>query len=58
MDIKVKGGQKLSGEITPSGSKNSAVALISASILFDKPVTFKNVPEITDVVRLIKILEK
>ncbi len=57
MNIKVKGRQVLSGEITPSGSKNSAVALIPASILFDKPVVFENIPEITDVARLIKILE-
>lgn len=58
MDIKVKGGQVISGEITPSGSKNSSVALIPATILFDKPVVLKNVPEITDVDRLIKILQK
>ncbi|RJR30048.1 UDP-N-acetylglucosamine 1-carboxyvinyltransferase [Candidatus Microgenomates bacterium] len=58
MDIKIKGGQVLSGEITPSGSKNSVVALVPATILFDKPVTLKNVPDITDVPRLVKILEK
>ncbi|SRR5258708_4668329 len=58
MNIKVKGGQILSGEITPSGSKNSAVALVAASILFDKPVIFNNIPEIPDVERLVKILQK
>lgn len=58
MNIKIKGGQKLSGTITPSGSKNSAVALIPATILFDKPVTLRNVPDITDVGRLVRILEK
>lgn len=58
MDIKVKGGQILSGEVYPSGSKNSAIHLVCATILFDKPVTLKNVPEITDVVRLVKILQK
>ena len=57
MNIRVQGRQILSGEITPSGSKNSAVALIPASILFDKPITFKNTPDITDVTRLISILE-
>lgn len=57
MDLIVKGGQTLSGELTPSGSKNAAVALIPASILFDEPITLTNVPEITDVVRLVKIIE-
>lgn len=58
MDLIVKGGQRLSGTITPSGSKNASVALIPASLLFDKPVRFTNVPAITDVARLINILKK
>jgi UDP-N-acetylglucosamine 1-carboxyvinyltransferase len=57
MNIKVKGGQVLSGEITPSGSKNSAVAIIPSTILFNKIVTIENVPEITDVERLLKMLK-
>jgi len=58
MDIKVQGNQTISGVLTPSGSKNSAVAMVPASILFDEPVIFENVPDITDVVRLTGILEK
>lgn len=56
MNIRIKGGAKLSGEITPSGLKNSIVALIPASILFRDPVTLTNVPEITDVERLVGLL--
>lgn len=56
MHIKVQGRQTLSGEITPSGSKNSAVALIPATILFDRPITLKNVPDIKDVQILEEIL--
>jgi UDP-N-acetylglucosamine 1-carboxyvinyltransferase len=56
MHIKVRGGQVLSGTITPSGSKNSIVALIPATILFNQPVTLSNVPEITDVAKLIDLL--
>jgi UDP-N-acetylglucosamine 1-carboxyvinyltransferase len=56
MTLKISGGQVLSGTITPSGSKNSAVCLIPATLLFDRPVTLKNVPEITDVTRLVEIL--
>lgn len=58
MNIRIKGGNVLSGEITPSGSKNSVVALIPATLLFDKPITFSNVPDITDVTRLVDILTK
>lgn len=56
MTLKITGGSSLAGEITPSGSKNSIVTLIPASLLFNKPVTFTNVPDITDVTRLIEIL--
>ncbi|OGM24909.1 hypothetical protein A3D00_00210 [Candidatus Woesebacteria bacterium RIFCSPHIGHO2_02_FULL_38_9] len=56
MNIKVKGGQVLEGEITPSGSKNSAVAIIPSTLLFDKPVFLENIPDITDVDKLITIL--
>ena len=58
MNIKVKGKQVLTGEITPSGSKNSAVALLPSTLLFDKPVVLKNVPEITDVTKLMNIMTK
>ena len=34
------------------------MCLIPASILFDHPVTFTNVPDITDVARLVRILTK
>src|SRR3989344_2443704 len=58
MNIKVSGGQVLRGEITPSGSKNSAVTIIPATILFDGEVVLENVPEITDVTRLTDTLMK
>jgi UDP-N-acetylglucosamine 1-carboxyvinyltransferase len=58
MNIKVNGGQVLSGEIYPSGSKNSAVALLPASVLFDSEVVFENIPEITDVQKIADILMK
>lgn len=58
MNIEVKGKQVLSGEICPSGSKNSAVALIPATILFDKKVVLENIPDITDVDKLVAIMRK
>ncbi len=53
----VKGGHRLSGEITIGGAKNSTVALIPAAILADTPVRFDSVPDILDVHNLMVILE-
>jgi len=58
MKIRIQGQQKLKGEITPSGSKNSAVALIPATLLAPGVTELKNVPDITDVNRLLGIMEK
>ena len=53
----VKGQQKLSGEVTIGGAKNSTVALIPAVILADTPVKFDSVPDILDVHNLMLILK-
>ncbi|MGH2119146.1 UDP-N-acetylglucosamine 1-carboxyvinyltransferase, partial [Aerococcus sp. L_32] len=53
----IKGGNPLKGEITVSGAKNSAVALIPAAIMADSPVVIEGVPEIEDVFALIEILK-
>ena len=54
--IIIDGGQKLSGEIKISGAKNSAVALVPASILCDELVTIDNIPNISDISALKEIL--
>ena len=54
--MKVEGGHKLSGTITISGAKNSAVALIPASILSDEPVKISNIPNISDIDAINEIL--
>lgn len=54
--IIINGGKKLNGEINISGAKNSAVALIPASILCDEEVVITNVPNISDVDALEEIL--
>jgi UDP-N-acetylglucosamine 1-carboxyvinyltransferase len=58
VNIKISGGQKLSGVINPSGSKNSVVAVLPSTILLKSPVTLRNVPDITDVTKLVNILQK
>ena len=59
MDVfKIQGGRRLKGKITVSGAKNSAVALIPASILADSSVTIGGIPEISDAWTLKALLEE
>ena len=55
--IKIEGGHPLEGTVRISGSKNATVALISAAILANGPVTIVGVPNISDVSALQQILE-
>ena len=52
----VKGGCHLDGEVTISGAKNAALAIIPAVILCDEPCRIENVPNISDVSLIGKIL--
>jgi UDP-N-acetylglucosamine 1-carboxyvinyltransferase len=52
-DLVINGGQPLSGTITPSGNKNSALPILCATLLTDAPVRLRNVPAITDVEKLV-----
>lgn len=54
--IIIEGNKKLTGQIKISGSKNSAVALIPATVLCDEEVTIANVPNISDIDALDEIL--
>ena len=47
--LKIQGGFTLSGSVRVSGAKNSAVALIPATILAESPVTIEGLPDISDV---------
>lgn len=53
----VKGGNRLSGEVTVSGSKNAALPILCASLLSKEPTTLENVPDIEDIHSMIRILE-
>jgi len=48
----------LSGEIYPSGSKNSAVHILPATLLLDEKVVLENIPDIKDVSTIITVLQK
>lgn len=52
----IQGGKQLSGEVTPSGNKNSALPLLAACTLTDEPVILHNVPLIRDVEAMRKLI--
>jgi UDP-N-acetylglucosamine 1-carboxyvinyltransferase len=54
--LKIKGGAKLSGSVKISGAKNSALPVIAATILSDKPVRLTNLPNVVDIRTLLKLL--
>lgn len=56
--IHIKGGKLLEGTINISGAKNSCVALLPAAILCSDQATIDNVPDISDVFYLKKIIEQ
>lgn len=54
--MKIVGGNDLTGTVKISGAKNSAVALIPAALLSSGSVKIKNIPNISDIDALIDIL--
>jgi UDP-N-acetylglucosamine 1-carboxyvinyltransferase len=56
--LKIEGGNKLKGSVRISGAKNSAVALIPATILAESPVIIDGLPSISDVQILSDLLEE
>jgi UDP-N-acetylglucosamine 1-carboxyvinyltransferase len=54
--FKIRGGNKLKGEIIPQGAKNEALQILSATLLSAEPITVHNVPNIVDVNKLIELI--
>ena len=52
----IQGKKPLKGEISVSGAKNAALKMIPASILAASPCLIKNVPEISDIEKLLEIM--
>ena len=52
----IQGGNPLEGEVSISGAKNSALPILSATLLTDKPVTISNVPHLHDITTTIELL--
>ncbi len=54
----INGGKRLNGEVTISGAKNAAVAIVPAALLVDGPCRIENVPKIIDVTLQLEILRE
>ncbi|MGN0550888.1 MAG: UDP-N-acetylglucosamine 1-carboxyvinyltransferase [Acutalibacteraceae bacterium] len=54
----INGGTPLMGEVTISGAKNAAVAIIPAVILSDEPCRIENIPSISDVNFIANIIKE
>lgn len=53
----IQGGHPLCGEISVSGSKNTSLKLIAATILTDRECIFANIPRISDIEVMLKIIQ-
>jgi UDP-N-acetylglucosamine 1-carboxyvinyltransferase len=56
--FQIEGGYRLNGELEPQGAKNEALQIICATLLTSENIFVENVPEISDVLKLIEILIK
>ena len=53
----IKGGKPLRGEVTISGYKNAALGILAAAIMTEETVKIDNVPNISDIQILLKVIE-
>ncbi len=56
--IKITGGKQLKGEVTISGAKNAVLKLMAAALLAKGESKIYNVPELTDVVIMLNVIEQ
>jgi UDP-N-acetylglucosamine 1-carboxyvinyltransferase len=54
--ILVHGGQKLAGSVKISGSKNSALPILAATLLTREPCVIHHVPDLSDIHYMLQIL--
>jgi len=55
--IRIHGGRPLSGSIKVSGSKNSALPILAATLLTKEPCTIRRVPDLSDTNYMLQILK-
>lgn len=53
----VRGGNRLTGDVTISGSKNAALGIIAAATMLDGPCKIENIPDVADINVLLEIIK-
>src|SRR5262245_16118522 len=57
MDVfRIEGGRRLSGRVSIEGSKNATLPLMAASVLTDQPLVLRNIPDLSDIHNMSKLL--
>ncbi|MCZ6638267.1 MAG: UDP-N-acetylglucosamine 1-carboxyvinyltransferase [Alphaproteobacteria bacterium] len=54
--IRIRGGNRLEGQIHISGAKNAGLPLMAASLLTDEPLTLGNLPHLADISTMASLL--
>ena len=54
--LNITGGRRLSGKVTASGAKNSALPILAGTLLTSEPVILSNAPHLHDVTTMIELL--
>ena len=52
----IEGPSRIRGKVKISGSKNSSLPILAATLLFNEPVTIKNLPRVKDINTMISLL--
>ena len=47
----------MKGEVSISGSKNAALPILAATLLFDKPEIIENLPRVRDIYTMLNLLK-
>jgi len=55
--LEIRGGRKLEGEVHVSGAKNSALAILAASLLCADELVVHNVPRLRDIAKMCEVME-
>ena len=53
----INGPCKVRGKVKISGSKNSSLPILAATLLFDQPVEIKNLPKVKDIDTMLSLLK-
>tara|TARA_B100001057_G_scaffold185364_1_gene186128 strand:+ start:1303 stop:2562 length:1260 start_codon:yes stop_codon:yes gene_type:complete len=53
----IEGPSKIRGKVKISGSKNSSLPILAATLLFNQPVKLKNLPKVKDINTMISLLK-